>query len=67
MKGLAVDPMRPHIIADFSTREVIGGITFELFKIFANHHGITFDVFLETDWLLMNEDGTLGGMVGTVC
>ncbi len=66
MKGTGVVPIKPHYIGDFEAMLVIGGITFEIFETFAHHYGISFNVTIERDWMLMNEDGTLGGMVGMV-
>ncbi len=65
MKGNA-SPSKPHFVGDLKTGVVTGGIAYDIFDTIAKHYGVSSRVRFETVWIVMNEDGSLGGMIGHV-
>ncbi len=66
MKGNSGPPVAPHYTGDLSTGIVTGGINFDIFSTIADLYSVSYMVTFSTVWIMMNEDGTLGGTVGDV-
>ncbi len=57
---------KPHVMANITTKDIVGGVSFDVFDTLAKHHGITYQVKYSADWVTMNQDGSLGGCMGDV-
>ncbi len=65
MKGSA-SPSKPHFVGDLNTGMITGGITYDIFDTIAKHYGVSSKVRIENLWIVMNEDGSMGGKIKNV-
>ncbi len=58
--------VKPYLNVDLQALKVQGGVSIDIFDIFANYYEFRYSMNYASNWLTVNQDGTMGGALGEV-